>query len=414
MKTYLDIFPIEPKLTWEGKNSYSTKTGSFFGFISCLLTFLATIYFSKDFICNSNAQITFNTSYNYTQKLNFQNIPFMFMLQNIMYEPLENEKRLYTVGGVIISQIKINETYTDTNFKEILFENCDLSKHFGNFSELFKNISYLEYHYCPVPGQNLTVFGNEIQSNSDFALMGLFVNRCQNSTTKNDCLPADEVNLKLQTVFTQFVALSYFFDHSNYKSPGQFYTFIESGTMSTNLFKKGDITLTASDYISDNGWIFENKILQQYHSISKPVYNVDLKKEGLYPGSFGSLSLQFGNFKNLYTRNYIKIQFVIANIGGIMKSIFFMAKILSHYFTFFFYNLELIHFFVTSNSSDLYQSGTASKNIIIKMQNDKFNLASSQLQLNPILKNTLFCLNPNKLNAQLKESAKELGTENLK
>jgi hypothetical protein len=414
MKTYFDIFAIEPKLTWEGRKVYATKTGSFFGFIACLFMVVATIYFSRDFLSNSNPQITYNTSYNYTQKLNFQNIPFMLMLQTPLYTPLKNEKRLYTVGGYMIKQLRINETYIDNFTEEIFFEYCNISKHFGNYTALFQNIPYLENHFCPIPGQNMTVFGSSVKSDSDFALMGLFVNRCQNSTKKKDCLPAEQVNSGLQNVFPHFVTLSYFIDHTNYTSPGQVYTYIGVSSMSTNLFKRGDITLKNTDYVSDNGWLFENKILQPYYTIGDAIYSVDIKPEGLYPGSFGALNFKFGNFKDSYNRNYIKLQFVIANIGGIMKSILFISQIFSNYFAEFLYNLELVNSVLNYNSGS-YQQGNLPNNIISIEKNDKSKFGSSQIHLNPILKKNSFSLDLNRLNVQTKVGAgKESGLENSK
>lgn len=96
-------------------------------------------------------------------------------------------------------------------------EKCNITRHFPNREDLWRNEIFLKDSYCVAPNQIANV--SKPYGYQDFTGMIFWVQRCQNTTTKNDCfarsfIDQTLVNVLLSTRFTNF-----YFDHSKLAEP---------------------------------------------------------------------------------------------------------------------------------------------------------------------------------------------------
>lgn len=88
------------------------------------------------------------------------------------------------------------------------------------------------------------------------------------------------------------------------------------------------LTFKQLDFISDSGWILEDKVITesfQLESTSGIVSSLD-------PQYLLTIEIALSGLKDIYYRSYIKVQAVLANMGGFIKSIITIFSLLNTYF----------------------------------------------------------------------------------
>jgi hypothetical protein len=152
-------------------------------------------------IVRANSTLTYNqipvknTSYNYGQ------FPFMIALLDNGLKLLENEDRYYSFMADIWSFTPDNKTgqiVMNLNRKKVETEKCDINKHFGEYKNYFKDVPYLNHHYCAVPGQNITLYGI-YGSIEPYNFLDFWISTCVNDTALNrtNCFSREQSQARL-------------------------------------------------------------------------------------------------------------------------------------------------------------------------------------------------------------------------
>ena len=72
-------------------------------------------------------------------------------------------------------------------------------------------------------------------------------------------------------------------------------------------------------YSSDYGYIFESNDVLKFFQGEDFVMEYDFRKKEVSPGIIASFFLSNSNKSHIYTRVYIKLQSLLANIGGVIN-----------------------------------------------------------------------------------------------
>ena len=152
-----DYLSHKARLTFSNKGDTRLKTfyGGFLSILSILIITTLGIYFLLNFLHKSNKySISSSESSPYLNLTNSNKIPFLFRLSNGDSVPYNNTDKLYNIifrfwnGGTNSTEKTIDNTKQQNENLQI--EKCDLSKHFGDYKNLFQNISDLNTFYCPI------------------------------------------------------------------------------------------------------------------------------------------------------------------------------------------------------------------------------------------------------------------------
>ena len=105
--------------------------------------------------------------------------------------------------------------------------------------------------------------------------------------------------------------------------------------MSTSIFKNYFLNLKEINYKTDYGFIFEDFETKKFFSYDSSFLDVTMANTGIPTAgqNLGYIWIKSANIVSNYSRAYIKGQAVMANIGGIIKAIMLMAKIVSDFLT---------------------------------------------------------------------------------
>jgi hypothetical protein len=331
-----DIYGHPFSLHLFGKPKYKTLVGSLFGLLSSMLMVTVALYFIIDLLQRKSVTVIYNEDTNQFPINNLSDIPIMMSLgdyNGVTLDPtglysfdvkMLNYKRIVGADGIARFGLEI---------APIQIEKCDLTKHFLDKAEKFQSLRISSY-YCIPPGKNnVTLYGKLGDTLNGWSFLSIFLNRCNTKFQK--CLNDTYAESVLGNSALTLAMLSHSINHYNTTSPNQEKVQTLVFPMSSAIIKNYYYNIRQVIYTTDYGFIFEERYTENFYTYQSQSLDVNLKNSGLptIGPNFGYLMLKNDDAVSNYTRVYIKGQAVMANIGGIIKAIMVITKIMSDFFT---------------------------------------------------------------------------------
>jgi hypothetical protein len=236
----------------------------------------------------------------------------------------------------VINIITYNTNYTTvTNYYE--YENCTYD-HFPNLEHTYLDKAGIKGYLC-LKNQNVTIGG--YWDNEFIQYSTLRLRMCNNETDGNSCAPQAEID---DFISKRPIAFNLYFQNSiinskNYRSPISYFIFVLYKNIRLSSSKVLNIYIRNQVIETDDGFFFEDKREEQSYAYdtsdsddSDPV-NISLM----------DINIFVGNRQPIYHRRYIKIQTIIANIGGLAKTLFVVMYVLSFYISQFKLNKTILN-----------------------------------------------------------------------
>jgi hypothetical protein len=399
MKTaiaYLDYLGREPKLTTNGKSRYQTVLGGVISILTTLAIFGVGGYFvlqtfqRKQFTV-IQSQSTINDPY-----YNFTKNPFYIELGDKQLNPIKDADRVFEIVAYLGIEANATETYPYMHMKlnsDLKYDSESLKDH---TDEQKKGIYYFD---MDDPANRIAIrgtWGSWLAPEAN--LVVLCFTKCKNSTqNKNKCLPIEEINLRLTGSKYMIHYPEYTVDHNNILSPGQYRWSSEDNEMSPLIQKKWWFTYKTISYQSDMGLVFEDWKIQTYWAYLPYVFDVQLIEEGPNApgGVFGVMGLLGASRLDIYQRKYIKLQELLANVGGVVKGIVLIASFLVNQLS----ETTIWHDFydrlyLPKDSKNKFSNRKLKQNSIIETSINNYTYTSNSVKekTNDIQK-TNFCVN---------------------
>lgn len=326
---------------------------------------------------------------NYT--LSSHQIPFSYSLQGGDVNKFMNPS-YYNIEVIHYSNVKYtqtNGTPVEINSREqIPYELCGNNREkyierfnkFGNFTEVL-DLNKFDSHIC-LKNDNYTIGGNYL---SNFFSNVLFqVHKCVNSTKNNfGCKTPSEIN-----AVTASVNFGIYYIHSipkptNYTHP--FQNVLDNYWMKVdpNIFQHADLYFSRLNITTDAGFMFEEFQTESRWQFEKfrEIYQVT-------PPPNRVLRIYFGTSQNRVeiTRFYMKVQELIALVGGILKATIVVGFGLTKFFHMYLMDELLINTFFdykltdkvdSRNVKPMYSNKTLK---LVNLNSEKMNKIDPNLQ----------------------------------
>ena len=202
------------------------------------------------------------------------------------------------------------------------FENNDKNKHIINAIESGKANN--ETFYCF--NQTLNPKFKGIKSNPISSMLYLNIQRCRQNCKQ-------DFKTIIEGMYLKYVYVNSFIDPKNYTNPVNYFTEPQLIKLSDSISK--DITHSFSKSIlqTNKGWIFDNKKDEFFITSKKSVTEFFFSTTTLATVYFDS-----PNNVDILFREYMKLQDLLANIGGFFNALVIVLSILfSHYLKFDYY-----------------------------------------------------------------------------
>jgi hypothetical protein len=340
----LDRIAPQIQLNYKGYSKYKTIMGGLISLIISLLTFALTIYYGRELFMKENPSIISSTIYN-KMPSNTSLSPSNFTFYLAVEDPSNNlfyfkDDRIYEMTARVYKRIVTNYNIVKVEKIPIKLEACVLEKHFPGSEALF-NTSQLDQTYCLRPEDNFFLKGDF--DLNEFYEIQFYVIPCFNTTeNKNKCKSPKEIESKLNSGYVFFKYGYYYYSPNNYSQPltrqsQSFFSRIGLTSYKKTLSYKKKINFT-----SDNSIVFQEKDFQSFTQ-------VDYIQDVLEPvprksnDHIWSMDLRMSYSEELHSRNYLKIQNLLAIVGGFYNGLFLISYLVVYYILSNLFWLDLIN-----------------------------------------------------------------------
>jgi hypothetical protein len=212
---------------------------------------------------------------------------------------------------------------------------------FGNkFESIFQNSRWGDLYCLDYQSMGGRIFLlNPAGNGYDFSMMNIVILRCSNNTDNNIiCKSPEDIQKILSSYMVHLDLLDYSVEHLNFTNP------IKPGRVSHNtlsfssMYRRISLEFKSIVYESDNG-IFLTDIQR---TVVTSIDNIDEtlapRDTFLYsPGELGVIAIRNNNkgLNDLYSRRYVKMQAIIANVGGFMQIVRIIGNLLVTFYSHF-------------------------------------------------------------------------------
>lgn len=338
----IDMLSDEIKIGYKDYKGHGTKFGGLLTIFILQISFALSIYFSLGLIDRQNPTSFFVSRYiddagtiNLTSQGLFHAIAIKdpFTLEYIPFDP-----RALQVVGI--------PSLTDKNTNQYFYGPCSNSTDTNSINNLinFPNFSDLA---CIKAMMNVTTNETILSTDPQFSYPTIshgvatqtktpseyfsVVMKCVNSTfNNNSCYDNDKINKLITGMVVVFYLIDNNFDVSDYKNPISKYLYSTSSVVADASYAMNILNINPVLLETHDGFLFDSisqEISYKFQNNEKLTYTKDDSNPMILNFAF---FLQ--NQNQVYTRSYIRVQDVLANIGGAVKSLFIIGYLINYMF----------------------------------------------------------------------------------
>ena len=159
---------------------------------------------------------------------------------------------------------------------------------------------------------------------------GLYIAKCINTPYRSNCRPMNEINEEQKKLLRIKVSIvDNNFDVTIYQKPEVPYFLDIKSHLTGETFTFNNLNFNPVEILTNDGFVFNNKIPKSSYVLdfnSKTPYSKE--KTVLISGWYFLIT----NLCQTYSRTYPKIQDALANVGGALKAILFIAEFINFIF----------------------------------------------------------------------------------
>lgn len=377
----IDYLGYMPSLYIKSQQRYQTTVGALLTLFSLLVSAGLAAYFILQLVNQQGANIILNQINQNSSFLNLTETPFIISLSDASGKSINNPNiatvKFFQEG--ILPKLVNGTAVLQYVRNYIDLENCDISKHFGEHKSLYENTPLLNKYLCPAfnstTKNNMTVIGKYGDGVNGYVVLKASVFKCVNSTSNNfSCASPAEINKQLGFVYFGVELLANQINNNDNNNPVQFYRTVSLQTLSSQLYKNYRTFFDNVEYTTDFGYVFEDLNVKTGFTQSVTIPDVSLSPPATSPNSLGDVSIALSGKLNTYNKSFIKLQNVMANIGGMAKLVFFVAGFIVEFISEKLYIKEM--------SEMLSETGKFSQQTNIHLLNNNSNNSNIPLRNN--------------------------------
>lgn len=323
----LDFLGSTHSLTINKNPIFQNYFGGLISILVIISTVSSAIYFGKDIWERKNSIV--NTSFEGDPspsqlKLDKERWDFFFGLQ--YKNKLFIDDSIYTVKSRLF-------TYTSEKgfeFQDFKTEACT-EKSFTEKTFFLFNEYNFKGGRCISHNQTTEIMINKLGGQDDFKYIDISLYPCKNSSTNNTnstvCKSKDVIDDYLKIgVFDVYTI--YYNIQNQFLNPHKAAIYNDFYPVSSARFTHSIIFLSHSIVKSDVGWLMEELIEERGFNINRIKSNLYTKPEDDL--RFVRFQFQLGNTIAIYSRKYMKLQELCAQIGGITKFLVLLGRLICY------------------------------------------------------------------------------------
>lgn len=336
----LDFIGPEYFLESNDTSRFQSFQGLFWSFLAVTTCITIGYMFGKEIYQRKSPNVSISQEFVSYSDVYVNEFPIMFSFistngtslsaKNIhkYYEPL-----IYFVSMNTNGQVLDIDKYYD-------FEDCDPT-HYSKYSDLVKvkmaekpNINYLCMKHDD----------NSMFSNSYFAVNSTNLNykikKCNTTRASSNC--ADDLPTTVQDMLITITYVTSFVDFYDFGDPVN--TYLDELTTQASLYltRRSYLRFVYNAFESDNGILLEDKSRKEFIYLDSLVPDdLLLNYQGPDTDVLFWLALESPKLRNLIARSYMKVQDLLAKIGGLVNAIIIICRIITYHYLRYLYLFSL-------------------------------------------------------------------------
>lgn len=324
----VDIYGEAVSLNIKGKTSSNTIFGGILTIITFSLLTAAAWATGNDLVYKDHPNTNLEEKLLLSRsKLNLNKTTFPFAIALQDYSGYSYSLPRYFEFEIIKSFVNNTDGTIINDYYE--FEACKASN-FPRMNESIFNSSGIDRYWC-MKDQNITIYGYWDESSLAYAI--LRIRLCKNSTSnKNHCASIEEIT---KFVNTQPLSWGIYLQNSlvntpNYNEPFNHFILCLYKNIRLSVSKVYDVFIKIQEVQTDRGIIFQQIESQITYSFD---YSGSDENDLTEDKILMDINLYPANHQQIYKRAYIKVQSLLANLGGLAKALMIASYIISFYFS---------------------------------------------------------------------------------
>ncbi len=318
----LDMFGVQPQLFFGKKDKYKSKTGFVLSLIVIFTIFVGFMFFGIELfqrvyprVIKTELYTPNPPSFNLTQ----DKFSFFFGLQDKSFE-YYIDPAIVTVN-VIFSNITTVDKKTTTQNINLETEECNLEKHFPNRKSIYT--MDLSNFICIKPEYYNFLQLSGTQGQDVFKYITIDLKKCKDGSGVT-CKSTEEINKKLNGGYFRINQIDSLFQPRDFEVPINYTARDYFTTISDKYYKELTFYYKNINYTTDDGYIFENDSANRYLRYDYKNEFFDFRDTD--EGEFFKCLMRLSTIEDVYHRSYMKLQEVIAEVGGLIQFIFMFIE----------------------------------------------------------------------------------------
>lgn len=316
----LDIYGSELPIFYKGDKIYKTKLGGFLTILSSIICFTLILVYFFDLFSRSKFSIIVSNKLNYNEEIDFSNIPILFSIADLNGNLLDLNEKYFTIEPYVYSIfIDYESGKNNIQFKKrkIDFDRCDKIQNKTLINQFYPDFNLTQY-FCLNPDQDLIIsgrYGDLIHGNK---AIRIYINRPKDfkpGLQSPGDLPMSELKLHFFYVHNRIDQFQ--------KGTKAIYFEVQSEIfdLSIRYMKKYYLTFEKGYYTIDNGYVFVEKKTHPFYQFEEYRMDFDTGNNhtmSIEEPSFGYIAIHASENTILYSKSYVKLTSVLANLGGLI------------------------------------------------------------------------------------------------
>lgn len=366
-----DLFGANINLTFRKNSTSKTLVGAFLSSFAIAFSIFAVFNFGIDIITKNKPISRFFKELQEESKIYFKNFPLMmkFAYNNKDIEDLD--KYIVFRPTLVFSTLNKITGKVTSDVGYLYVEKCDTQKHFfGEYKDFItdKNNNFpIDSSWCLNP-RKVRYLNGTIEERDDLNFMNewggtnanfftLTIDICTTKKyPKNNCKPIEEIKKVFSKVYNQISFVDKFINLNNYTNSYSMYPYTWMAQLNYGILKSDFFKIKNIEIETDSGYVLEELSTSKIFQLDSIRSDVSLTEDSVF-----SLILESPKVMDKYNRRYVKIQDLIANVGGLIKSVLMMGKIICD-----FYSMRFLYFFISN------------KLLTIERNNNNFSISNSK------------------------------------
>ena len=363
----VDLFGRERSFEEEDLTEYKTYVGSVMTITTLVLCVVMSFLFGKEIYEKKHPNVVQSFDILPWAKINTDtDFPVFIVHLNNLGKPINVTGYLDVNITSIVwtnSEGYISQAGTVT---EIDLDTYDMSNYPEEYQNLYKDV-FQQWKNNGFTGVR-TLKPMRPYFQDDFATMNstmlnIRVLRCKGEAR---CKSEEEIDAFLSNGASADIFFpSSYVDSKNYSNPIQYISKNMNVQLNEKIAKRYFLRLSKDRLVSDNGWILEDNKEYEHITLVEDKFEI----MGIIDNNYLSFTFESPVKVNVVYRNYMKIQDLLAKIGGFFNTIVIVFKILSTNYLKFRYKLDLLN-----DISNKTNNNGINLHNIVKLSDSKFEL----------------------------------------